>query len=76
LFVHERIIVLARRRERVTAAGGRDPPINGRIEHPKLTAMLVRPSAPRIVIVQARPYDVTWSADRLWLDEDGDPVSP
>jgi hypothetical protein len=37
---------------------------------------LVRRKAPRIVIVQARPFEVTWSADRLWLDKDGDPVSP
>jgi len=37
---------------------------------------LVRRTAPRIVIVQARPFDVTWSADRIWRDEDGDPVAP
>jgi hypothetical protein len=36
---------------------------------------LVRRTAPRIVIVQARPFDVTWSSDRLWRDEDGDPVT-
>jgi hypothetical protein len=36
---------------------------------------LVRRTAPRIVIVQARPFDVTWSSDRLWRDEDGDPVA-
>ena len=35
---------------------------------------LVRKTAPRIVIVQARPYQVTWSRDRLWIDEDGQPV--
>jgi len=34
----------------------------------------VRKTAPRIVIVQARPYQVTWSRDRLWIDEDGQPV--
>jgi hypothetical protein len=37
---------------------------------------LVRRAAPRVVIVQARPFDVTWSADRIWRDEDGDPVAP
>jgi hypothetical protein len=37
---------------------------------------LVRRTAPRVVIVQARPFDVTWSADRIWRDEDGDPVAP
>ncbi|HXS24742.1 MAG TPA: PEP/pyruvate-binding domain-containing protein [Gemmatimonadales bacterium] len=36
---------------------------------------LVRATAPRVVIVQARPFEVTWSADRLWLDRGGDPVS-
>jgi hypothetical protein len=28
----------------------------------------------RIVIVQARPYTVTWSGDCRWLDADGEPV--
>jgi hypothetical protein len=37
---------------------------------------LVRRTAPRIVIVQARPFDVTWSADRLWRDAEGEPVAP
>ena len=35
---------------------------------------LVRATPPRIVIVQARPYDVTWAPERLWRDADGDPV--
>jgi len=35
---------------------------------------LVRRTPPRIVIVQARPYQVTWAPERLWRDEDGDPV--
>ena len=35
---------------------------------------LVRSTPPRIVIVQARPYDVTWAPERLWRDADGDPV--
>ena len=35
---------------------------------------LVRRTAPRIVIVQARPYQMVWSRDRLWRDEDGEPV--
>ena len=30
---------------------------------------------PHIVIVQARPFDVTWGPDRLWRDEDGAPVA-
>jgi len=36
---------------------------------------LVRRTPPFIVIVQARPYDVTWGSDRLWRDEDGVPVA-
>jgi len=36
---------------------------------------LVRRAAPFIVIVQARPFDVTWGPDRLWRDEDGAPVA-
>lgn len=35
---------------------------------------LVRPEAPRIVIVQARPYTVSWSKDRVWRYADGTPV--
>ena len=35
---------------------------------------LVRSTPPRIVIVQARSYDVTWAPERLWRDADGDPV--
>jgi len=36
---------------------------------------LVRRTPPRIVIVQARPFDVSWGPDRLWRDADGDPVA-
>jgi hypothetical protein len=36
---------------------------------------LVRRTPPHIVIVQARPFDVTWGPDRLWRDEDGAPVA-
>ena len=35
---------------------------------------LVRKSAPKIIIVQARPFDVTWVGDRRWLDQDGKPI--
>jgi phosphoenolpyruvate synthase/pyruvate phosphate dikinase len=35
---------------------------------------LVRRSAPRVVLVQARPFTVTWSDDRRWLDADNKPV--
>ncbi|WP_224248446.1 PEP/pyruvate-binding domain-containing protein [Hyalangium gracile] len=30
----------------------------------------------RVVIVQARPYTVTWEGDRVWRDETGRPVLP
>ena len=36
---------------------------------------LVRRSAPKIVIVQARPYTVTWSDERRWRDENGKAVN-
>jgi hypothetical protein len=35
---------------------------------------LVRRAAPRIVIVQVRPFEVTWPKERLWRDADGNPV--
>jgi hypothetical protein len=35
---------------------------------------LVRRTPPRIVIVQARPYQMAWTRERLWRDEDGQPV--
>jgi hypothetical protein len=35
---------------------------------------LVRRTAPRVVLVQARPFTVTWSDDRRWLDADNKPV--
>jgi hypothetical protein len=37
---------------------------------------LVRPTPPRIVIVQARPFDFSWGPDRLWRDAEGEPVAP
>ncbi len=35
---------------------------------------LVRKSAPKVIVVQARPYTMTWPDDRLWRDGDGKPV--
>jgi hypothetical protein len=35
---------------------------------------LVRDAAPHIVIVQARPFDVTWPDDRRWRDQNGNLV--
>ncbi len=37
---------------------------------------LVRKSTPKIIILQARPFDVTWVGDRRWLDQDGKPIDP
>lgn len=37
---------------------------------------LVRKTAPRIIIVQARPFTVVWPDDRRWRDERGGFVDP
>lgn len=35
---------------------------------------LIRKSSPKVIIVQARPYTMTWPDERLWRDGDGNPV--